>query len=150
LPSLQAFTGVVDELRVWTAVRSAAQILASYEGAIDVGTDPDASELSISWKFDAAGLTRGSSLVDSSGNGNSGLVGMMDTTEDQLQFSTGRSSQVCASSIAMPYIFFIWCHFYASRVLATGARGANTTPVDRSFGGIWEHCGANCRWFQHD
>ena len=91
---LQAFTGVVDELRVWTAVRSEAEILASYEGAIDLGTDPDASDLSISWKFDAAGLVRGSALVDSSGNGNSGLVGMMDTTEDQLQFSTGRSSQV--------------------------------------------------------
>ena len=74
---LQSFTGLVDELRVWSVVRSDAQIKASYAKGIDVSSDPDAGSLAFYWRFDTAGLVQGSSALDSSGNGLNGIVGGM-------------------------------------------------------------------------
>jgi hypothetical protein len=34
---MQALTGVVDELRVWTSIRTDAQIADSFESGVDVG-----------------------------------------------------------------------------------------------------------------
>ena len=90
---LQAFTGLVDELRVWSVVRTDAQIAAAYAKGIDVSTDPHADSLAFYWRFDTEGLEQGSSALDSSGNGLSGIVGGMATTENQLQYSTGRARQ---------------------------------------------------------
>ena len=90
---LQALTAVVDELRVWNTVRTAAQIAANYRLGIDTASDPDASDLNLYWRFDTAGLVQGASAVDSGSKANDGLVGGMVTTENQLQYSTGRVSQ---------------------------------------------------------
>jgi hypothetical protein len=79
---LQGFTGVVDELRVWTSVRTDAEIRASYE----VGLSSYAvSDLSFAWGFDEPSLVRDSTTLDLSGHGNNGLVGRMPTVENQLQ-----------------------------------------------------------------
>lgn len=99
---LQALTAIVDELRVWSTVRTDAQILASFASGIDTATDPDAGDLAFYWRFDTAGLTQGSSAVDSSGKGLTGLVGAMATTENQLQYSTGRASQTPAAPVQLP------------------------------------------------
>jgi hypothetical protein len=123
----QAFTGIVDELRVWNVVRTDAQIRAAYQSGVEVvaaapsappplGSQPPASpppatpttageetaaalttrreQLSFYWRFDEQALTRGTSTPDVSGNGRAGLVGAMPTAEDQLQYASGRPSQL--------------------------------------------------------
>ena len=103
----QAFTGVVDELRVWNAIRSDAEIAASYRAGIS-GTP---ATLNFAWSFDTPGLTRGSKTTDSSGNSREGLVGAMDTTENELQFfaqfagkvyEAGRPSLVPVAPLQLP------------------------------------------------
>ena len=54
---LQAFTGVLDELRVWTIPRTGPEIQASYQTGI---TNPASvsADLDFYWKFDSEGLVR--------------------------------------------------------------------------------------------
>ena len=44
----------------------------------------------------------GSTAIDSSGNGRHGTIGNMATTENQLQYSTGRASQVPGDPVRLP------------------------------------------------
>jgi hypothetical protein len=91
----QAFTGVVDELRMWRTVRTDEQIRASYDRGIAMpadGTqaaDPSqqstAEALSLYWRFDEPGLVRGTTTRDMSGHDSDGLVGMMPTIRNELQ-----------------------------------------------------------------
>jgi hypothetical protein len=92
---------VLDELRVWTRPRTAAEILASYKAGID-NPSSISGDLDFYWKFDTAGLTQGSTAVDSTGNGRTGAVGALVTTENQLQYSTGRPSQVPVAPLQLP------------------------------------------------
>ena len=91
---LQAFTGVVDDLRVWTTVRTDAEIRDSYLGGLTGNT----SSLDFWWQFDNAGAVS----TDSSGNGRDGTVGNMATTENQMQYSTGRAPQSPATPLQVP------------------------------------------------
>ena len=84
----QGLTGVVDELQVWSRALSAAEIQATYLTGVPAPTTED--ELDFYWKFDDKGATE---ATDASGHGRTGLIGAMATTENQLQYSTGRPSQ---------------------------------------------------------
>ena len=84
---LQAFTGLLDELRVWRVLRTDAQIASSYTSGINVGIDASAADLAFYWRFDTAGLVQGSTAADASGHGLVGLVGAMATTENRTPLS---------------------------------------------------------------
>ena len=100
---MQALTGVVDELRMWTTVLSDEQIAARYQtGLAGAGTATENPGLWLSWSFDEPGLTRGSLAADSSGAGRDAHVGAMTTTENQLQYSTGRASEEPQPPLQLP------------------------------------------------
>jgi hypothetical protein len=93
---LQALTGVVDELRVWPAVRSDAEIITSYRRGFN---DVDAATMALYWRFDDVDSTL---AHDSSGHLLHGLVGQMDTPRNELTFSTDRPSQRPAAPTQLP------------------------------------------------
>ena len=95
---LQAFTGLIDEFRVWGAVRSDEQLRESFlQGA--ASADPD---LHLSWQFDVPGLTQNMLVPDSSGNNRLGMVGALPTVKNELEYSTGRPLQVPAAPMQLP------------------------------------------------
>jgi len=61
------FGGGLDDLRIWSGVRSAAQIAASLNSQLS-GTEPG---LLANWKFDEG---NGGAAVDATGNGNTGTL----------------------------------------------------------------------------
>jgi len=94
---LQAFTGVLDELQVWTTARTPAEILADYNKGLANPTGT--ANLDFYWKFDDAGST---TATDAAGHSRDGMIGEMATTENQLQYSTGRASQVPVAPLQIP------------------------------------------------
>ena len=95
---LQAFTGVLDELRVWETIRTDDEILTSFNSGMAAA---NASELNFYWRFDDDAV-QGGRCSDSSGNNRHGTYGAVVTIENQLQFSTGRPSQVPAMPAQLP------------------------------------------------
>ena len=82
---------------MWSRALSAAEIQATYLTGVPAPTTED--ELDFYWKFDDKGATE---ATDASGHGRTGLIGAMATTENQLQYSTGRASQQPLAPIQLP------------------------------------------------
>ena len=83
--------GALDELRLWSEAQSAAEIAARYRQEIASPT----AELAMRLGFDEAS---GSRAVDSSGNGNDGLLGAGPGTETRIFKFDGSADQVVSFS----------------------------------------------------
>ena len=106
---LQGLAGVLDEFRVWESIRTDAEIRSSFENGILTSSDSGGLRdgvggegLSFYWRFDEPGLERDSLALDSSGRGRHGLVGGMTTTENQIQWVSGKPSQVPVAPTQLP------------------------------------------------
>ena len=90
----QATTGFYDEVRVWSTVRSPSQIRTNYKRSIDVAHHPEASDLSLYWRFDVqGGLKTGEYTIEqdlSEEGASPGLVGDMPTIENHMQYITSK------------------------------------------------------------
>ena len=81
--------GALDEVRIWSAARTAAQILASYNQTVD----PASTDLVGYWKFDDRD---GQTLFDSTSHHQDLKLGGSDqvSADDPLRFSRGGTSEI--------------------------------------------------------
>jgi len=92
----QVCEGIIDEYRIWNAIRTPEQIKANYRLTISPHL-PEYQDLSLYWKFDQE-PTLGSDGVtlmtlDSSPQGlNAGMMGALPTFENQLQYIDDRAT----------------------------------------------------------
>lgn len=86
----ESFDGMVDELRVWSRIRTADEIAATFAQAVDTTVEPD---LVLYYNFDNLEYDAQRNVLllpDLTGRGNSAFWGMMPTISNVLQYRTER------------------------------------------------------------
>ncbi len=87
----QSFSGLLDEVRIWSYARSATQIASTYNVSLATLPLTARTGLALYYDFDDRTETTGSLgfLSDLSGNGNTGALGYLPNSKQWMTYASG-------------------------------------------------------------